>query len=230
MSLSEDRFREQYQELDDETLRRIAAGDVPWSDDAHFVTAARRAARDVLIARGVAHVPRVPWIDLDAARVPSGWRAGVVGGAIIVGVGLILLVGGPVDPRSDAAASDATTELVRLLSTTSTAQRLGLEARSCRVRWDEARSDASGGSASAPIACEVCTSLSARTLATLQSPRTPDESRDAVVARQLLDAPVTGRHCSTQPRVLGEVITTEGRTFWVRIRAIPCRLGACDAS
>ena len=73
---TENAFLEQYKDLDDETLREIVAGSIPYRTESQFVYAARQAARQLLRERGAKKIPRLPLWDADAPL--PGWIRGIV--------------------------------------------------------------------------------------------------------------------------------------------------------
>jgi len=83
---TEETFLEQYRDLDDDTLRQIAGGSVPYRNEEQFVHTARRAARRLLRERGASKVPRVPLWDVNGP-LPTWVRA------LFVTIGLSLLAG-----------------------------------------------------------------------------------------------------------------------------------------
>ena len=72
---TENAFLEQYKDLDDEALREIVAGSIPYRTESQFVYAARQAAQQILRERGAKKIPRLPLWDGDAPL--PGWIRGI---------------------------------------------------------------------------------------------------------------------------------------------------------
>ena len=202
----ESAFREQYRELDDETLREIAAGDVPWTREGHYVHAARLAARALLLERGAARVPHVPAWD-PVGPLPGGIRAVIVLAVAGLAVGaLAVFAAVTAGPPSLDEACDAARALV---ASTQLAQRYGLELLGCEV----GEAERTGDTAVAPILLSTCITLESSALARLAD---RDHLAERLEVQRLADRPVPGRHCREGGVVLAELVVREHRPWFVR--------------
>lgn len=206
-------FREQYAELDDDVLREIARGEVPWSDGGTFVYLARRAARDVLVERGADDVPVIPAWDPASTRAPLRYRLG----AVLIGA-LTIIIGGvawatafPPDDPSDAEVCD---EATRLLLDSDFAHLHRMEAHGCAVDRSAAVGPRPNGLSTVPVTFSACIELDAGSLDRLRRRGSPAEVRRV---QRFARAPVPGRHCLDGATPLAQLQVRPGRPWTVRL-------------
>ena len=205
----ESAFREQYRALDDDTLREIASGKVPWTREGRYLHPARRAARALLLERGASDVPHVSSWD-PKGPLPLGVRALVAVTALAIAAGAIGIAAATNDGVPDADEACAVAH--DLLATTPFAQRYQLELVSCDVD-DGARA---GDTTVVPIRFTACVTLDDRALGRLHE---SSHAGEAAAVRRLSDRPARGRHCRAGGVVLAELVERDGRPWFVRLTA-----------
>lgn len=211
MDPTEETFREQYRELNNETLREIAGGEVPWTRDGRYLHGARRAARALLLERGADNVPFVPLVPFDAPRYPRAVRLGLMAATATLAVSM--MVGWSVIfPLEVAADEDACAEAKTLLIGSDLGWDYGLELSACEVEREAAHSE--NGAEVTPIALEGCITLNTRLLNALG-----EQPRRRTEVQRFAKAPRPGRHCTTAPVRMAELVVHEGRPWWVRLIA-----------
>ena len=201
-------FREQYATLDDGTLREIASGDVPWTEEGHYLYPARLAARELLLARGVADVPAVPRWDPDAP-LPWSLRLAAVAGTVFLALGLSAAVAlsAPEQP-SDAAACAAATEA---LQASVLGRRYQLVTSHCFVASDDERTE--GTHRVIPVRADGCVVLGGATSGT---PAAISDRSERLRLSWFVREERPGRHCA-RAVVVGELVLGRGRPWFVRI-------------
>lgn len=207
--LLEENFERQYQELDNETLREIAAGDVPWVERGHYLFAARRAARRVLLERGAADVPTVPAWDPARATIPWPFQLIALGAALLVAgsAAAAYMVLRPPDRPTDAEVCEALSASVR---TTDFAFHYKLSLSECTV-------DRSAGEHAAhPILARGCIALTEPLLEALAADGIDPIELERV--KRFANAPTPGSHCTQGPIPVGEAVLRPGRPWYVRVR------------
>ena len=208
---SEEAFYAQYQSQRDDVLREIAEGQVPWATDGQFVYAARRAARRVLLERGVDNVPRLPGWDPQAEVAP--WRVRLAALAVCVGLGVtaavIYAALRPPDAPADAALCAAARQQ---LQTEDFAYHMKLGVSGCEVRRE--RGQTRGGVTTTPIEMSACIELGEDSMRWLKERGNP---LDMLRVRRFASAPRPGRHCVSAPILLAEWVHRPGQPWVVRV-------------
>ncbi|MBT9560513.1 MAG: hypothetical protein IV100_31100 [Myxococcales bacterium] len=175
----EEAFLAQYADMDDETLRQIAEGQVPWVADGVYLYPARRAARELLKRRGVTPLPSVPAWDPEADSAPLGVRWSAWGAALFLVAGAaaaLWWVRRPDVATDEAACAEARTAFLQ--SDFQTRHRG--ELLDCRRDGDV-------------VTLEACIELTADALKGLAASRNPVQLAEI---RRFANAPVPGRHCA----------------------------------
>lgn len=211
----EERFRAQYQSLDNDTLREIAAGDVPWTEDGHYLYAAQRAAHAILVERAAADVPRIPLWD-PAGQVPWRIRAAVIGLVVLLAVGMVMswAWATPTDvPTDDELCTKAQADLAK----TDFAYHFKLSTDACDVRRSEAVRE--GAVEVIPIAFDSCVHLTGPLLTRVANEKNPVTLR---AVNRFTIAPAPGRHCAPGQLVYAEGLVRPGHPWQVRLtRVVP---------
>lgn len=175
----EEAFLAQYADMDDETLRQIAEGQVPWVADGVYLYPARRAARELLKRRGVTPLPSVPAWDPDADTAPTGVRVAVWTVALALALGAAAAFWWA--RRPDVASDDAVCAEARTAFLQSDFQtRYRGELLDCRRDGDV-------------VTLEACIELTDTALTALAAARNPVQLAEV---RRFAKAPVPGRHCA----------------------------------
>lgn len=214
MDPTEETFREQYRELNNETLREIAGGEVPWSRDGRYLHGARRAARALLLERGAADIPFVPVVPFDAPRYPRAVRLTLMAATATLAIGL-MIGWSAIFPLDEASDEDACAQAMTLLLGSDLGWDYGLELSGCEVE-PEAGHDENGAHVT-PIGLEGCVVLNTRQLKALG-----DQPRRRAELQRFARAGRPGRHCTTAPVRMAELVVHPGRPWMVRlIGAVP---------
>lgn len=213
-------FRAQYSSLDDETLRQIASGAVPWVQDGAYLFEARRAARAVLASRGVRDLPKVPAWDPRAVDAPGWVRLAVGLGAVVV---MSVAAGGylVVFPPAEIDVDRVCDETRRALSASATARRVGLVIDDCHVAPSDAGGQVVIDGCVTPKAADALASRRDQVLGGLLR-----AFASAPAGRGVADAnragqgsaagEVAGQRCAEA--VVADVVAVRGRPWFVRLR------------
>ena len=205
-------FRHQYEELDNDELAEIAAGDVPWARDGRFVYEARCAARAILLKRGAVDVPHVPAWDPDAPGLPARIRLLCVVGTVALAA--LLLVGYGLFSSSDAASAAMACQQAReRVGKTDFAYHHALHLGECRLAFGAVRPE--DDSQIIPIEARGCIELTDKQLERLQQRPQPDILAEL---QRFALRPEPGRHCSRGHVVFAELRLRDGRPWAVRLR------------
>lgn len=210
-SSTEEAFKAQYRELDDDSLRQIAAGELPWADRGHFAWGARKAAQAVLLERGADHIPHVPLWD-PGTRLPVSLRAVSVLAILIVAIGTMAAyaLSAASDEATDQEACDA---VAATLATSDFAFHHRLAFITCDVAHDQARE--LHGERLVPVRMRGCIEITAEQLDRLR--RRPNDARKAALNRYGgLRKP--GRYCSHGDVPLADLVLRPGRPWLTRVR------------
>lgn len=175
----EEAFLAQYADMDDETLRQIAEGQVPWVADGVYLYPARRAALELLRRRGVMPLPSVPAWDPDSNTAPTRVRASSWAITVLLVTGAAAAVWWT--SRPDVATDEAVCAEARTAFLQSDFQtRYRGELQECRRDGDV-------------VILDACIELTDDMLATLVSSRNPVQLAEV---RRFATSPVPGRHCA----------------------------------
>jgi hypothetical protein len=209
-------FRAQYRRQEDDVLREIVGGDVPWTNGGRFVFEARRAAHAELVERGAADIPALPAWDPATPNAPVAIRIAVA--TLILGTAGALVWSAAAlaefDRPSDA---EACSQAIELIHKSDFAHHLSLTATDCRVNHGAAaqRTPASGPTQTkTPISFRACVKLDTHVLGRLKRNGSPWEIRRV---QRFAGAPTEGEHCFDGPAPLAELVVREGRPWFVRL-------------
>ncbi len=175
----EDAFLAQYADMDDETLRQIAEGQVPWVADGTYLFPARRAALELLKQRGALPLPSVPSWDPDSDTAPTAVR-------FVTWVGTILLVSGAAmafwstSPPGIASDEEACAEARTAFLQSDFQTRYRGELLDCRREGEE-------------VTLEGCIELTEAGLTALAAAHNPVQLAEV---RRFALTPANGRHCA----------------------------------
>ena len=199
----QERFRTQYRTLDEQTLRQIAEGRVPWVEQGHYLYAARLAARQLLEERGVADLPHVPAWDPSAESMPWAYRTFAIG--LLLGIALLaawaLLILRPLGAPDVSEVCEVTAQRI---SQTRFAIRYQQRVSDCVV--------ADSGEKWA-VGYESCIEVSAGQLQYLSEHPNPSDFRRI---QRYVAQPVAGEHC-IHTTTLAEAVVRPGRPWFVQL-------------
>ncbi len=211
MSSVEENFQDQYRELDNATLRQIAGGEVPWVEEGHFVWAARRAARGLLVERGAADIPHVAIWDL--AGQPPLWLRWLTSSFLICVALTVIIATAAIAPGDVASDAEACAAVTATLHDTDFAYHHRLGVTDCVVARDSARK--TEDEHHIPIRIRACIEITAPQLERLV--REPNAAVMAALHRYGGE-PRPGRYCSPGEIETADLVLRAGRPWYTRLR------------
>ena len=202
-----------YSTLSDDELRNIVRGDVPGLNEGKYTFSARKAAHQVLRARGADQIPGLPWLDPSVQFLPLPVRLIVISAATLIIVGLITLWV-VVNPIGVAADAEVCEEARAMLRQTEFAYEHELSLSNCRVEHSARFKD--GLVAMTPVHFDACIDLLPRHLAKLAS----QPPRRISVLRRFASKPVPGKHCPDGGIRLARLMQPDDRPWFIEVRLL----------